>query len=113
MYYLWEKFVVILFAPCEESGGPMVPVELSKSFLDISVEFLGGVLARFADISVIKKGHQLALVHDYQGYSLVCCEDHVRGVFPEGFDGLPLCLGGVVSGSSAVFVPLQDVFVLC
>ena len=35
----------------------MVPVELSKVFLDISVEFLGCVLTMFVDLSVIKKGH--------------------------------------------------------
>ena len=55
----------------------MFPVELSKGFLDVSVEFLGSVLARFEDLSVIEKGHTfvniLALIHDYQGYSLVHC----------------------------------------
>ena len=55
----------------------MFPVELLKGFLDISVEFLGGVLTRLVDLSVIEKGHTfvnvLALIHDYQGYSLFCC----------------------------------------
>ena len=31
----------------------MFPVELSKGFLDVSVEFFGSVLARFVDLSVI------------------------------------------------------------
>ena len=35
------------------------------------------VFTRFVDFSVIKKGHTfiniLALIHDYQGYSLVYC----------------------------------------
>ena len=55
----------------------MFPVELSKGFLDVSMEFFGGVLARFVDLGVIEKGHTfvniLALIHDYQGYSLVHC----------------------------------------
>ena len=34
----------------------------------------------------------------------------MRGVFPEGFDGLPLLLGGVASGSFVVLVSLQDLF---
>ena len=38
-----------MFAPCEESGNPVVPIDLLKSFLDVSVEFLGGVLARFVE----------------------------------------------------------------
>ena len=37
----------------------MVSIVLSKSFLDVSVEFLGGGLARFVDLGVIKKGHTL------------------------------------------------------
>ena len=72
-----EQIVVIVFDPCEESGSPMVPIELSKSFLDVSVECFSSVLARFVDFSVIKKGHTLiyvlGLIYDYQGYSLVCC----------------------------------------
>ena len=32
----------------------------------------------------------------------------MEGVFPEGFDGLLLCLGGVESGSFVVLVSLQD-----
>ena len=48
----------------------MFSVEPSKGFLDVSVEFLGSVLARFVDLSVIEKGHTfvniLALIHDYQ-----------------------------------------------
>ena len=55
----------------------MFSVGLSKGFLDISVQFFGSVFTRFVDFGVIKKGHTfvntLALVHDYQGYSLVCC----------------------------------------
>ena len=55
----------------------MFSVEPSKGLLDISVEFLGSVLARFVDLSVTEKGHTivniLALIHDYQGYSLVHC----------------------------------------
>ena len=62
----------------------MFPVELSKGFLDVSVEFLGSVLARFVDLSVIEKGHTfvniLALIHDYQGYSLVRLEPHGRSL---------------------------------
>ena len=46
----------------------MLPVELPKGFLDLSVEFLGGVLARFVDLGVIEEGHTfvniLALIHD-------------------------------------------------
>ena len=34
----------------------MVSVELSKGFLDIFVQFLGGILTRFVDLSIIKKG---------------------------------------------------------
>ena len=79
----------------------MFSVEPSKGFLDVSVEFLGSVLARFVDLSVIEKDHTfvniLALIHDHQGYSLVYCLDHMGGVFPEGFDGLPFLFGGVVS----------------
>ena len=52
----------------------MVSVELSKGFLEVSVQFLGGIPTRFVDLSVIKKGHtfinMLALIHDHQGYSL-------------------------------------------
>ena len=55
----------------------MFSVKPLKGFLDVSVKFLGSVLARFVDLSVIEKGHTfvniLALIHDYQGYSLVCC----------------------------------------
>ena len=54
----------------------MFSVELSEGFLDVSVQFFGSVFTRFVDFSVIKKGHTfiniLALVHDHQGYSLVC-----------------------------------------
>ena len=89
----------------------MFSVELLEGFLDISVEFPGGVFARFVDFGVIKKGHTfvnvLVLVHDYQDYPLVCCEDHMRGVFPEGFDGLLLCLADVVGVVFLVFVVLQ------
>ena len=78
----------------------MFPVELSERFLDVSMQFFGCVLARFVDLSVIEKGHAffniLALIHDYQGYSLVCCKYHSRGVFPEGLDGL-LLFGDVAS----------------
>ena len=35
----------------------MFSVELSERFLDVSVKFLGSVLARFVDLSVIEKGH--------------------------------------------------------
>ena len=35
----------------------MFPVELLKGFLDVSVEFLGGVLTRFVNLGVIEKGH--------------------------------------------------------
>ena len=52
----------------------MFSVEPSKGCLDVSVEFFGSVLARFVDLSVIEEGHTfvniLALIHDYQGYSL-------------------------------------------
>ena len=41
------------------------------------MDAFGSVLARFVDPGVIEKGHTffniLALIHDYQGYSLVCC----------------------------------------
>ena len=88
----------------------MVSVELSKGFLDISVHFLGSISTRFVDLSVIKKGHAfvniLALIHDYQGYSLVCCEDHVRGILPKGFDGILLLFGEVVSVFLIVFIVL-------
>ena len=55
----------------------MFSVEPSEGFLDVSVKFFGSVLARFIDLSVIEEGHTfvniLALIHDYQGYSFVCC----------------------------------------
>ena len=55
----------------------MFSIELSEGFLDVSVQFFGSVFARFVDFGVIKKGHTfiniVAFVHDYQGYSLVCC----------------------------------------
>ena len=39
--------------------------------------FLVVSLVRFVDLGVIEEGHTfvniLALIHDYQGYSLVCC----------------------------------------
>ena len=61
----------------------MFPVEHLKGFLDVSVEFLGSVLARFVDLSVIDKGHTfvniLALIHDYQGY----CFDPLIGAKPK------------------------------
>ena len=80
----------------------MFPVEFSERFLDIPVQFHGCVLTRFVDFSVIEKCHAffnvLTLIHDYHGYSLVCCKYHLRGVFPEGLDGLLLLFGDVVSG---------------
>ena len=39
----------------------MFSVELSKGFLDVSVEFLGSVLARFVDLSVIEKAIHLSM----------------------------------------------------
>ena len=55
----------------------MFSVKPSEGFLDVSVKFFGSVLARFVDLSVIEKCHTfvniLALIHDYQGYCLVCC----------------------------------------
>ena len=55
----------------------MFSIKPSEGFLDVSVEFFGSVLARFVDLGVIEKGHTLvnilALIHDYQGYPLVCC----------------------------------------
>ena len=60
----------------------MFPVELSKGFLDISMEFLGSVLARFVDLSIIEKGHTfvniLALIYDCQGV------DDVFSIIPKG-----------------------------
>ena len=92
----------------------MFPVELSKGFLDASVEFLGSVFTGFVDFGIIKKCHTfiniLALIHDHQGYPLVCCEDHARGVFPEGFDGLLLFLADVVGVVFLVLVALQYLF---
>ena len=35
----------------------MISVELSKGFLDVSVQFFGSVFARFVDFSVIEKCH--------------------------------------------------------
>ena len=59
---------------------------------------------------VIQEGHTLVsvlgFVHDYQGHTLVCCKDHVGGIFPEGSDGLPLLFGDVLSVSLLVFVVL-------
>ena len=79
----------------------MVSVELLKGFLDISVKFFGSVSARLVDLGVIEEGHTLinvlALIHNYQGYTLVCCKDNLGGVFPECFDGLPLLFSDVVS----------------
>ena len=92
----------------------MFPVELSKGFLDVSVEFFGGVFAWFVDFGIIKKCHTfisiLALIHGHQGYPLVCCEDHARGIFPEGFDGLLLFLTDVASVVFLVLVALQYLF---
>ena len=55
----------------------MFSVKPSKGFLDVSMKFFGSVLARVVDLSVIEKCHTfvniLALIHDYQGYSLVYC----------------------------------------
>ena len=78
------------------------------------MQFLGGVPTRFVHVGVIEKGHTfvdiLALIHNYQGYSLVCCEDHVRGILSEGFDGLPFFLGDVASVSLLVFVVVQNLW---
>ena len=67
----------------------------------MSVKIFGSVFARLVDLGVIEEGHTLinvlALVHDYQGYTLVCCKDNLGGVFSEGFDGLPLLFGDVAS----------------
>ena len=94
----------------------MISVELSKDFLNVSVQFLGGILTGFVDLGVIKKGHTfvniLALIHDHQGYSPVCCEDHARGILLEGFDGLLFLPGDVVSVSLLVFVVLQNLWFL-
>ena len=66
----------MVFAPPVLSGRTIFLVELSEGFLDISMQFFGSVSSRFVDVSVIKKGHTfiniLALIHDYQGYSLDC-----------------------------------------
>ena len=68
----------------------------------------------FVDLGVIKKGYTffniLALFHDDQGYSLVCCKYHARGILPKGFDGLLLLLDDVASVSLLVFVVLQNLF---
>ena len=74
----------------------------------------GSIPTRFVDLGVIKKDHTffniLGIIHDDQGYSLVCCKYHARDILPKGFDGLPLLLGDVVSVPLLVFVVLQNLF---
>ena len=42
----------------------MFSVEPLKGFLDVSVEFLGSVIARFVDLSVIEKGHAFVSISE-------------------------------------------------